>query len=227
MRYRALACDYDGTLASGGRMEPATTAALGRARASGRRIVLVTGRALDNLRLRCPNLDPFDLVVAENGGVLVDPRTDEVEELADPPPVALLEALSVAGVPFSTGRVIVSTVTAHEAAVREVMRNVGRDLHVVFNRSAVMILPVDVSKESGLRVALARLGIPPQATVGVGDAENDHAFLRDCGLAVAVANAIPAVAARADLVTSLPAGAGVVELIDGCLLRDMAGFARG
>jgi hypothetical protein len=208
-------------------MEPATTAALARVRASGRRIILVTGRVLDNLRLRCPNLDPFDLVVAENGGVLFDPRTDEVEDLAEPPPAAFLEALTLAGVPFSSGRVIVSTMTPHEIAALEAMRALGLDLHVVFNRSAVMILPVDVSKESGLRVALARLGVPQEATVGVGDAENDHAFLRGCGLAVAVANAIPAIAARADLVTGAAEGAGVIELIDGSLLRDMAGYGRG
>ncbi len=205
-------------------MQPETEAALARVRASGRRVVLVTGRELDDLRLRCPNLDAFDLVVAENGALLFDPRTEQVDELADPPPAAFLEALTGAGVPFSRGRVIVSTVTPHEIAVLEAVRTLGLDLHVVFNRTAVMILPVDVSKKSGLCLALARLGGRQEATVGVGDAENDHAFLRCCGLAVAVANAIPAIAAGADMVTRAADGAGVIELIDGSLLRDMAGY---
>lgn len=226
MRYQALACDYDGTLASGGTMHPETEAALSRVRASGRRIVLVTGRELENLRLRCPNLGVFDFVVAENGAVLFDPQSGRVEALAEPPPPSFLHALTLAGVPYAQGRVIVSTVTPHEVAVLEAVRTLGLDLHVVFNRTAVMILPAWVSKESGLRAALARLGILPESTVGVGDAENDHAFLRCCGLAVAVANAIPAVAASADLVTRAADGAGVVELIDGALLRDMAGYAR-
>jgi hypothetical protein len=205
-------------------MQPETEAALARVRASGRRVVLVTGRELDDLRLRCPNLDAFDLVVAENGALLFDPRTEQIDELADPPPAAFLEALTRAGVPFSRGRVIVSTVTPHEIAVLEAVRTLGLDLHVVFNRTAVMILPVDVSKKSGLCLALARLGVRQEATVGVGDAENDHAFLRCCGLAVAVANAIPAIAAGADLVTRAADGAGVIELIDGSLLSDMAGY---
>jgi hydroxymethylpyrimidine pyrophosphatase-like HAD family hydrolase len=222
MRYRALACDYDGTLATGGHMDDSTVAALGRARTSGRRLVLVTGRVLDDLQRRCADLTPFDLVVAENGGVLFDPGSGRAEDLAERPPAAFLAALTDAGVPFSVGRVIVATMTPHESTVLGAIRAMGLDLHVVFNRTAVMVLPLEVSKESGLRAALARLGVPQDETVGVGDAENDHAFLACCGVAVAVANAIPAIAERADVVTSGVAGAGVVELIDRWLLHDMA-----
>ena len=48
--------------------------------------------------------------------------------------------------------------------------------------------------------------------IGVGDAENDHAFLEICGLPVAVANAVPALKEKAALVTQHSAGAGVTEL---------------
>jgi hydroxymethylpyrimidine pyrophosphatase-like HAD family hydrolase len=41
---RALACDYDGALATEDRLAPATLAALERARAAGLRVVLLTGR---------------------------------------------------------------------------------------------------------------------------------------------------------------------------------------
>ena len=47
-----------------------------------------------------------------------------------------------------------------------------------------------------------------------GDAENDHAFLRACGAAAAVANALPAVKDEADLRLRGARGAGVVELIE-------------
>src|SRR5687767_6156910 len=49
MRYLALACDYDGTLAHHGRVGPSTVAALEKLRASGRKLILVTGRELDEL----------------------------------------------------------------------------------------------------------------------------------------------------------------------------------
>jgi hypothetical protein len=48
---------------------------------------------------------------------------------------------------------------------------------------------------------------------GVGDAENDHAFLAACECGVAVANALPTLKERADLVTTGDHGTGVVELI--------------
>ena len=50
MRDGALAVDFDGALADDGCVQAATTAALGRARGSGRRLILVTGRQLPDLR---------------------------------------------------------------------------------------------------------------------------------------------------------------------------------
>src|SRR5262249_54543015 len=64
MWFHVLACDYDGTLATGGRVPPAVFDAVRRTRESGRRVVLVTGRALDDLLTILPEIDAFDLVVA-------------------------------------------------------------------------------------------------------------------------------------------------------------------
>src|SRR5262249_2915077 len=71
-RYLALAADYDGTLAYRGRVEEATLAALRRVRASGRRLLLVTGRELPSLFATFDRPELFDLVVAENGGLLYE-----------------------------------------------------------------------------------------------------------------------------------------------------------
>ena len=49
MRYVALAADYDGTLASGGRVDQPTLDSLRRLVDSGRKLVMVTGRQLDDL----------------------------------------------------------------------------------------------------------------------------------------------------------------------------------
>ena len=49
MRYRVLACDYDGTLARHGHVEAATLDALKRLKESGRKLILVTGRELPDL----------------------------------------------------------------------------------------------------------------------------------------------------------------------------------
>jgi hypothetical protein len=57
--------------------------------------------------------------------------------------------------------------------------------------------------------------------VGVGDAENDHAFLSICECSAAVANALPAVKDTADVVLKSDHGAGVTELIREILADDL------
>ena len=224
MWYHVIACDYDGTLATDGRIAPETLAALGRVRHAGRRVVLITGRRFDDLLVVCPELDFFDWVVAENGAVLYEPRAKRVDDLAAPPPAAFLAALERAGVPFSAGRVIVATEVPHETAVLRAIHDFGLELQIIFNRESVMVLPAAVSKQSGLEEVLRRLGVPAHNAIGVGDAENDHAFLRLAGFAVAVGNAIPSLIAEADLVTRAANGAGVREFVDSWLLAGQEPF---
>src|SRR5262245_40948279 len=226
MRYLALAVDYDGTLATRGRVDAPTAAALERVRASGRRLLLVTGRELTDLARVCDRLDLFDRVVAENGALLYDPATREERPLADPPPDELVARLRDLGVaPLAVGRAIVATREPHQTAVLELIRELGLELHVVFNKGAVMVLPSGVNKATGLAAALADLGLSAHNVVGVGDAENDHAFLSVCECAAAVANALPALKAHADLVTRRRRGAGVAELIDRLVADDLADLA--
>lgn len=225
MRYLALATDYDGTIAHDGVVDKPTLDALCRLRGTGRRLILVTGRELDDLFATFAHCSLFDRVVAENGALLYRPDTGESRVIAPPPPPALVSELVRRGVPVSVGRSIVATVEPHEHAVLAAIRDLGLEWHVIFNKGSVMALPSGVTKATGLAPALEELGVPADRTVGVGDAENDHAFLRLCGVAVAVANALPAVKAAADLVTAGARGAGVAELIDRWLADDLANVA--
>ena len=223
MRYQVLACDYDGTLATDGRVDVRTIAAIERLRVSGRKLVLVTGRQLADLMEVFPRLDLFDRVVAENGAVLYSPSERSERALAEPPPPAFVTALRRRKVaPLGVGRVIVATGRPLETVVLDTIRELGLQLEVILNKDAVMVLPSGVNKASGLDAALAELGISRRNTVGIGDAENDQAFLAHCECAVAVANALPPLRERADLVTAGEHGAGVVELIDRMLESDLA-----
>src|SRR5262245_34035761 len=115
MRYLALACDYDGTLATDGIVGERVIEALQRFRASGRRLLLVTGRELPELRERFPQLSLFDRVVAENGALIFNPASGEERLLGEPPPARLIERLAAHGVhPISVGRVIVATWEPHQ-----------------------------------------------------------------------------------------------------------------
>jgi HAD superfamily hydrolase (TIGR01484 family) len=214
MSYAALATDYDGTIARDGHMEESATAALGRLRDGGWRLILATGRELEDLRVLTSDLTLFDRVVAENGAVLHTPATGEVRLLAHPPLPSFTTRLAAEGVdPLHQGRVIVETWQEHEPKVRATIEALGLDLAVVSNKGALMILPVGVTKASGTAEALRELGIAPIRCVGVGDAENDLELLALCGLSVAVGNALPAVKQVANLVTAAERGEGVAELV--------------
>jgi len=227
MRYLALACDYDGTLAHNSRVTQQTLAALERLLASGRRLIMVTGRQLDELLEIFPEIGLFEWVVAENGGLLYKPATKELRPLADAPKPEFVARLAECGVgPVATGSTIVATWEPHEQTVLEVIRSLGLELQVIFNKGAVMVLPAGVNKASGLAAALEQMGLSRHNVVGVGDAENDHAFLDACEFSTAVENALDSVKKAADYTTKLPRGEGVAELIDQMLADDLAELSR-
>jgi HAD superfamily hydrolase (TIGR01484 family) len=211
---RAFATDYDGTLASHGQVDAATLDALQRLKASGCKLLMVTGRELPDLRSVFLDLDLFDGVVAENGALLYQPDRGE-EPLAPEPPAALIDELRRRKlVPLAVGRSIVATARENEAEVAEALEALELPWQAIFNKDSVMILPEGVDKASGLVAGLLALGLTPPDALGVGDAENDHPFLAACGLSAAVANALPALKAEVDIVTEGDEGAGVAWLID-------------
>ena len=222
MYYQAVAFDYDGTLAKDGHVDEATVDALRRLKDSGRRLILVSGRERPDLLRAFAELDLFDRLVLENGAVLCGPG-DATVALAEPPPAAFVERLRERGVdPLSQGDVIVSTWEPNETVVLEAIRDLGLEHQVIFNKGAVMVLPPGINKATGLEAALEDLQLSPHNVVGIGDAENDVAFLNRCGCAVAVANALPSIKERADLVTEAARGAGVVELAERLFANDLA-----
>jgi hydroxymethylpyrimidine pyrophosphatase-like HAD family hydrolase len=226
MRYIALATDYDGTLATHGAVSEATLAALHRFVASGRKLVLVTGRQIDDLEQSFAHLALFERVVAENGAVVYTPATKQLRLLDEPPPQAFVAALRAARVePLSVGHVIVATCEPYQGVVLDTIRSMGLELHVEFNKGAVMVLPAGTTKRTGLAAALEEMRLSPHSVVAVGDAENDHTFLSLCECAVSVANALDSLKEHSDWVTPSPEGAGVVELIDRVLADDLRSLA--
>ncbi|MFC4533988.1 HAD-IIB family hydrolase [Sphaerisporangium dianthi] len=222
MRFHVLACDFDETLVRRGRMADATLTALERLSRIGVRLVMVTGRRLDDLLEIFEHPRLFDLIVAENGAVLYDPGRRATENLAAPPPERLLERLRAEGVtPLAAGRVIVATEEPHDTKVLGAIRDLGLELQVSYNKGAVMVLPAGVTKASGLAAALKRLKVSPHNVVAVGDAENDHAFLSSAGCGAAVANALPALKDTADLRLAGKDGEGVVELAEMMIAGDL------
>lgn len=214
LRFLAIATDYDSTLATDGYAYPPALTALRQAQAAGRKLILITGRELESLHSVFPAMTIFDLVVAENGALMYVPSTARERLLCQAAPNGLLTALRQRGVrPLSAGRCVIATVTPQETAVERTIHDLGVHWDITMNRESVMVLPQGVNKGTGFTAALAELGLLAENVMGIGDAENDHAFLRLCGLSVAVGNAIPELKKEVELVTQATFGAGVAEAL--------------
>jgi hydroxymethylpyrimidine pyrophosphatase-like HAD family hydrolase len=221
LRFLAIAADYDGTLATDGYAHPPALTALRRAQAMGRKLILITGRELESLGNVFPALTLFDLVVAENGALLYQPATNRERLLCQAAPIGLVTELRHLGVqPLSVGRCVIATVTPQETLVEKAIRDLRLHWDIIMNRESVMVLPRGIHKGTGLTAALEELGLPGEAVMGIGDAENDCAFLRMCGFSVAVANAIPDLKQKVRLVTQGERGAGVAEAVNRLLSTD-------
>lgn len=103
----------------------------------------------------------------------------------------------------------------------DLVRELGLELQVIFNRSAMMLLPPGINKAAGLDVALRRVGLSRHEAVGIGDAENDHSLLMHCECGVAVANAVESLKRAAAFVTRGNDGEGVAELADELIANDL------
>lgn len=190
---------------------------------SGRKLVLITGRLLDDMLGVFPRHDLFEWIVAENGALLYSPGTRESLLIADPVPDGFPESLRARGIDnIGVGRSIVGTWRPHECTVLEVLRDLGLDRQIIFNKNAVMILPTGVNKAFGLAAALQEMKLSSHNVVAIGDAENDLPMLTLCECGVAVANALDSVKAKSNFVTRADHGAGVAELVSELLKDDLA-----
>ena len=223
MRYLALAADYDGTLASAGTVDTDTIQAIERLVASGRKLILVTGRVLPEILEIFPQISLCERVVAENGAVLYRPATKEITLLAPPPPSAFLEEVQRRKVEHLTlGNSIVATRVPYETVILDIIRDLGLELRIIFNKGAVMVLSDGINKATGLTAALKQLELSPHNIAAIGDGENDHAMLTYSEYAVAVENAVPMLKETADRTTVGDHGHGVIELINELVENDLA-----
>jgi hydroxymethylpyrimidine pyrophosphatase-like HAD family hydrolase len=221
MFFKALAFDFDGTLASADRIGPGVREALERARQAGVRLILVTGRTFFELSRVCDCLELFEAVVAENGAVLYYPGSAMIRDQGPPPPNRLLAELDRRGIYYQVGRVIVGAARTDEGAIREALGTVGVNRDTVYNRAALMLLPAGVSKGTGVQNALRFLGLSFHDVLAFGDAENDLPFFEVCGWRACPADGMPLLKERADWIFPGENGEAVAAAVVGPVLQGL------
>ena len=226
MKFSTLALDYDGTIAVDGVFDPDVRRAIGAARRRGVVVALVTGRRLDDLRRAAGDVSCFDVVVAENGGVLHFPASGRHVALGRPPRHAFVDELRRLGVPFTLGETLVEMAATFAPTALEAVRKLEQPLVLAFNRGRLMLLPPAVSKSTGLRQALGELRLSIHNAVAIGDAENDHDLLDACEVGVAVAWGSPALRAVADEVIEGTGPTAVATYIDRLLRQPRLSAAQ-
>ena len=84
----------------------------------------------------------------------------------------------------------------------------------VANENLVQIMNKNATKWNGIRMMLENFGIAPEDAVYFGDDNDDIEAMKNCGVGVAVANAIDAVKAVADVVVESNDEDGVAQYIE-------------
>lgn len=182
-------------------------------RRKGLKLIMVTGRALPDLRALI-DITRFDALVVENGAIVVvgDLRTS----LAPPGWRATREELLHSVKSRGHEEVIISLRRTMERSALQAITDahLGDRVRVEFNKESMMLTPRNVDKGSGLAVALRVLRIDPQDVMALGDGENDLSMFHLVGLGVAVRNAVPELIREADSITKEENGRGVSEAIE-------------
>jgi hypothetical protein len=223
MRYVALAAGFDGTLARDGRCDERCLDALRSLAATGRKLILVTGRVLRELLEIFPEARLFDYVVAENGAVMYHPATRQSAILAQAPPEILIQELQRRQVtPMSVGSSSITTLQTNEEEVRATLRKLELDCQTVANDGVLSVLPSGVDKAFGVQAALKELGLSAHNLAAIGDGENDLALFALAEHAAAVRNADAALKRAADRTTHGAWCDGFLELAHELIANDLA-----
>ncbi|WP_198683352.1 HAD family hydrolase [Peristeroidobacter agariperforans] len=220
-----LAAGFDGTLARDGRCDERCIEVLRELSATGRKLILVTGRELRRLLEIFPEARLFDYIVAENGAVLHRTATRQSEILGQAPPEILLQELRRRQVtPLRVGSSIISTAAKYFEVAREALRKLKlhMDYELVTNDDTLLILPPGIDKASGMNEALRELGVSRHNLVAIGNAENDLPLLASAEHAVVVNNAAESIKEAADRVTQGEYCEGFLELARDLIATDLA-----
>lgn len=90
--------------------------------------------------------------------------------------------------------------------------------HTIANNELIQIMSNEASKWNGIKHMLSHFGVSPGDAVYFGDDNDDLEAIKNCGVGIAVSNAIPAALAAADHIIDSNDADGVAKFIEANLL---------
>jgi phosphoglycolate phosphatase (TIGR01487 family) len=218
--WKAIACDFDGTLTDEeGRLSLEALTAARESESSGIPVIISSGRVLTELRFLSKVIGTSGPVIAENGGVVWDPRTRLKRLQGDHTKVlrayrVLLPRLGEIGSIKPRLRETDIVVGGRRTAeLSEILDTDELGVHILDANIATHITDASVDKGRGLETAAKILNIDSKEIAAIGDSQNDIAMFQAAGICYAVGNAHPLLKAQANSITEQSFGEGCADAI--------------
>ena len=228
-RPKVVAVDIDGTLTNENKLiEPTVIESLQRLENAGIPVILATGnvRAITYGLWRFLNLS--GPICCENGGVLWHPDWGETQYRADGSEARAAAQWLARKIPGLDWRGIetnqwresewcLSPDEDFERIQKLISDSQWPHLSVVKTGFAVHLMEPQLSKGSGLKIILERMGMTAADLLCVGDAPNDLSMFEIAEWSVAVGGAFAYVSQAADVASPFAHGKTIAPLVDAIL----------
>jgi phosphoglycolate phosphatase (TIGR01487 family) len=181
-------------------------------------VILSSGNVICFVRAASKLLGASDLMIGENGGVVLAGFDAKAIVLADIEQCRLARA--ILRKEFSNLEPLDETYRKSELAFRRnidvekarcIVAESYPELEIVDTKFALHLKHKDVNKATGMHKLAEIMGIEVNNFAAMGDSANDLPMLKASGLGIAVGNAEPDVKAAADYVCRASYGEGAAE----------------
>ena len=154
-------------------------------------------------------------IVSEIGAVLYFPSTKKTIRINTYYMTKAKKIIKNLGLPGAkTGKVMASVRVADKQFIKEKLGKLNEKVSFIKNANEIMVLPSDVDKGMGLRIAMRYLNIDLDKTIVIGNGETSQSMFMNPGIKIALFNATKKLKKLANYVTKRPSTKGMREIMD-------------
>lgn len=207
--FNAIITDFDGTLT--GEEGELDKSLMKEISTLGKDLILATGRNIYFVRELWKQFSGWRCIVCENGSVIYFPDKEKTITISSSDMTKARKILKAEPVAKNIGKVVVDLSVKDFKKIKKDLK--GLKLSFKTNEGNVSILPENVDKGLGLKMALQYMNINPEKTIIIGNGENDVDMFNIPGFKVALRNSHTMLKNLADQVVDKPSNEGVREVM--------------